>query len=288
MAFDLIHRHNENATALTMAQLHEQCPAAFSEHAAPDTSDRYGFVSTANAIEILLDHGFEPVRAIQKPSRKNESVLYNDHMISFNAPRLYDGAGERGELILYNSHNARSSLKLFAGAFRFVCSNGIVAGDGFQAKLRHSKLTANNFDTLVKEQAQTLPRLLDRIENLKAQKWEREQVLNFAYNAAALRWELDPNESHMGREYIGDLKGAFATQATLRDINTPRRYDDQGADAWRVFNRAQESLIRGGVRIRSYTDKNPHGKTRSAKGIAALSESVRVNRKLWDLANAMA
>lgn len=288
MAFDLIHRHDENATALTMVELQEQCPAAFSETAAPETSDRYGFVSTASAINILLDHGFEPVRAIQKPSRNNQSIMFNDHMISFNAPRLYDGSGERGELILYNSHNARSSLKLFAGAFRFVCSNGIVAGDGFQAKLRHSKLTANNFDTLVKEQAQTLPRLLDRIENLKAQTWEREQVLNFAYNAAALRWEIDPNENQIGREYMGELKGAYATHATLRDINAPRRYDDSGADAWRVFNRAQESLIRGGVRIRSYTDKAPYGKTRNAKGIAALSETVRVNRKLWDLADAVA
>ena len=288
MAFDLIHRHNENATALTMAQLQEQCPAAFSDHAAPETSDRYGFVSTASAIEILLDNGFEPVRAIQKPSRKNESALFNDHMITFNAPKLYDGAGERGELILYNSHNARSSLKLFAGAFRFICSNGIVAGEGFQAKLRHSKLTANNFDALVQEQAQALPDLLDRIENLKTVAWDKERVLNFAYNAASLRWELDPNATVSETTEWESLRGSYANNQTFNDMNTARRYGDNGADAWRVFNRVQESLIRGGVRIRSYTEKTPYGKQRTARPIAALSETVRVNRKLWDMADALA
>lgn len=282
MAFDLIHRHNENATALTMAQLQEQCPAAFSDHAAPETSDRYGFVSTASAIEILLDNGFEPVRAIQKPSRKNESALFNDHMITFNAPKLYDGAGERGELILYNSHNARSSLKLFAGAFRFICSNGIVAGEGFQAKLRHSKLTANNFDALVQEQAQALPDLLDRIENLKTVAWDKERVLNFAYNAAALRWEMAPDVA------AENLRGSYATETTIVDMNSARRYGDGGSDAWKVFNRVQESLIRGGVRVRSYTTKAPQGKFRIARPIAALSETVRVNRKLWDMADALA
>lgn len=288
MAFDLIHRHNENATALTMAQLQEQCPAAFSDHAAPETSDRYGFVSTASAIEILLDNGFEPVRAIQKPSRKNESALFNDHMITFNAPKLYDGAGERGELILYNSHNARSSLKLFAGAFRFICSNGIVAGEGFQAKLRHSKLTANNFDALVQEQAQALPDLLDRIENLKSVTWDAKRVLDFAYNAASLRWELDPNATISETTEWESLRGSYANNQTFNDMNTARRYGDNGPDAWRVFNRVQESLIRGGVRIRSYTEKTPYGKTRTARPIAALSETVRVNRKLWDLADALA
>ena len=284
MPFDLIHRNsNPNADALTMDQMHERCPAAFSSSASPETSSRYGFVNTADAINILQDNGFSPVRAIQKPSRKGGSVLFNDHMITFNAPKAFDGSGERGELILYNSHNAKSSLKLFAGAFRFICSNGIVAGEGFEAKLRHSMLTANGFNDLVNDQAKALPALMDSIERLKSIAMDPKQVLDFAYDAAALRWDMDPN-------LLGDIvgRGSFATKWTLLDMNATRRYGDAGSDLWTVFNRSQEALIRGGVRIRSYTERNQHGANRKARPIAALAETVRVNRKLWDMADALA
>ena len=284
MPFDLIHRNsNPNADALTMDQMHERCPAAFSSSASPETSSRYGFVNTADAINILQDNGFSPVRAIQKPSRKGGSVLFNDHMITFNAPKAFDGSGERGELILYNSHNAKSSLKLFAGAFRFICSNGIVAGEGFEAKLRHSMLTANGFNDLVNDQAKALPALMDSIERLKSIAMDPKQVLDFAYDAAALRWDMDPN-------LLGDIvgRGSFATKWTLLDMNATRRYGDAGSDLWTVFNRSQEALIRGGVRIRSYTERNQHGANRKARPIAALAETVRVNRQLWDMADALA
>lgn len=288
MKYDLIHTHNATAAALTLEQMQERCPAAFSNSASPETSSRYGFVNTADAITILQDNGFEPVRAIQKPSRKGSSVLFNDHMITFNAPKAYDGSGERGELILYNSHNAKSSLKLFAGAFRLICSNGIVAGEGFEAKLRHSLLTANSFNDLVNDQAKALPALMDSIERLKSIALDPKQVLDFAYDAAALRWSLDPNSELTNTTETESLRGSFATKQTLMDMNATRRYGDAGADLWTVFNKAQESLIRGGVRIRSYTDRNQHGANRKARPIAALAETVRVNRKLWDLADALA
>ena len=288
MPFDLIHSHNATAAALTLEQMQAQCPAAFSSSASPETSSRYGFVNTADAIQILQDNGFQPARAIQKPSRKGGSVLFNDHMISFNAPKAFDGSGERGELILYNSHNAKSSLKLFAGAFRFICSNGIVAGEGFEAKLRHSMLTANGFNDLVNDQAKALPALMDNVERLKSIAMDPKQVLDFAYDAATLRWSLDPNSGLTDAPETETLRGSYATKQTLLDMNMTRRYGDAGSDAWTVFNRAQESLIRGGVRIRSYTDRNQHGANRKARPIAALAETVRVNRKLWDLADAMA
>jgi hypothetical protein len=289
MPFDLIHNNsNPNADALTMDQMQERCPAAFSTGASPETSGRYGFVNTADAITILQDNGFSPVRAIQKPSRKGGSVLFNDQMITFNAPKAFDGSGERGELILYNSHNAKSSLKLFAGAFRFICSNGIVAGEGFEAKMRHSMLTANSFNDLVNDQAQALPALMDSIERLKSIAMDPKQVLDFAYDAAALRWSLDPNSELHNTTEAESLRGSFATAQTVTDMNATRRYGDSDATAWGAFNRAQESLIRGGVRIRSYTERNQHGANRKARPIAALAETVRVNRKLWDMADALA
>lgn len=289
MPFDLIHTHSPNADALTIEQVQQSCPAAFTDHASPETSERYGFVSTANAIDILADHGFAPVRAIQKPVRKLSQLPFADHMITFAPTGFADkGAPDRAEIVLYNSHNGKSALKLFAGAFRFICSNGMVAGDGFEAKARHNRLTANGFSDMVADQAQALPDLMERIERMKQREISPQAALQFAQAATALRWESDPTDANLGREYTGELKGSFATTATVLDLVSARRYGDQGADVWRVFNRAQESLIRGGVRINSFTARKPQGSIRKARPIASLPESVRINRQLWDMADAVA
>lgn len=289
MPFDLIYSRNGNYTELSRENLQQDCPAAFSNHASPELSERYGFVSTANAIDILADHGFAPVRAIQKPVRKAGQLPFADHMVAFKPLQaLEQGGQESPEILLYNSHNGKSSLRLYVGIFRFVCSNGLVAGEGFSAKLRHSRLTAASFSDLVIDQAQALPDLLERAENMKGQFLRGEQVKAFALQAASLRWDFDPNDAELGREYQGELRGAFANFYTLRDMTQARRFDDRGADLWRVFNRVQESLIRGGVSILSYTDRKPDGTLRQAKAVQSLPETVRINRNLWDLADAIA
>jgi hypothetical protein len=177
---------------------------------------------------------------------------------------------------------------LYAGIFRFVCSNGLVAGEGFSAKLRHSRLTADSFADMMIEQAQALPELLERAENMKERDLDLSQAKAFTLKAASLRWEFNPTDRNHGREYQGDLRGAFACHYTLQDMLQSRRYEDRGPNLWRVFNRVQESLIRGGVSILSYTDRKPFGTLRQAKAVASLPETVRINRNLWDLADAIA
>jgi hypothetical protein len=282
MPFDLIHTHNPNADALTRDQVQQSCPAAFTDHASPETSERYGFVSTANAIDILADHGFAPVRAIQKPVRKLSQLPFADHMITFAPTGFADkGAPDRAEIVLYNSHNGRSSIKLFSGCYRFICSNGHVAGEGFEAKARHNRLTANGFSDMVADQAQSLPAMMQRIERMKQTTLELEQIGDLAYNATKLRWDMEADRPE------GTL-GTFATPVTVHELSRPRRYADTGSDLWSAYNVAQEALIRGKVRIVSVTKRNPDGAIRKARPIASLPESVRINRQLWDMADAVA
>lgn len=289
MAFDLVHTHNPNAEALTRDQVQQACPAAFTDHASPETSERYGFVSTANAIDILADHGFAPVRAIQKPVRKLSQLPFADHMLTFAPQGLADtGAPDRAEIVLYNSHNGKSALKLFAGAFRFICSNGMIAGEGFAAKARHSRLTADGFSDMVQDQAQSLPDMMQRIERMKQRELSPADCLTFARGAATLRWAIDPNSEFTNTTEAESLRGSFATNQTSLDLEHATRYGDQGPSLWRLFNRTQEGLIRGGVRVRSYTDRKPQGTIRKARPIASLPESVRINRQLWDMADAIA
>ena len=283
--FDLIHTQNETATALDFQTVVDNCPAVLTGSKSPDTSDRYGFVSTMGAMQLLGDYGYRPVKAVQRPSRKSELQPFAAHMISFCHD--YDLAGaknNRPELIIYNSHDGKSALKLFAGIYRFICSNGIIAGNGFDASMRHSNKTANGFEDLLKSQAKALPGLMERIDSLQNTKLEQEQALDFAYNATKLRWEFESEQSPTTDK---PLRGSYATDYTMQSMLNPIRRDDFGLDAWTVFNVAQEKLIRGGSRVISHTARNAdygRGTIRKARGISSLPEIVRINRKLWDLA----
>ena len=151
--------------------------------------------------------------------------------------------------------------------------------------MRHSRLTAESFSGMVTEQAETLPALLENIQRMRQTHWGHDVARGFVLQAASLRWQRDPSETDILAE---TGQGSFSTLHTLRDLDAATRYGDAGQDAWRTFNRVQEGLIRGGVRVRSYTDRNPYGKTRRARAVASIAETVRINRSLWDMANAVA
>jgi len=287
---DLIHTFKPDATALSFDEVINACPAVLTETASPETSDRYGFISTHNAMQVLGDYGYRPTKAIQRPSRNPQKTPFNMHMITFahDESLLNPYADSRPEIILYNSHDRSSALSLYSGLYRFICSNGIVAGKGFNAKLRHSHKTANGFENLLQETAKGLPELMNRIDRLENTNLDREQVLDFVFNAAQLRWEQAPEQINAQTK-----NGVYFNDRTLAGVNLTRRHADQGASAWNVFNRVQENILKGGPRVVSITDRikdkgQYFGKIRKSKGISSLPETIRVNQSLWNLSNAFA
>jgi hypothetical protein len=70
-------------------------------------------------------------------------------------------------------------------------------------------------------------------------------------------------------------------------IIRPRRIADNRADLWTVYNRAQESIIRGGF---DYRTENANGRMeyRAARAVNNVADDVRLNRALWQLAESMA
>jgi hypothetical protein len=295
MPLDLIITRKETAAAMELADIAEICPAVLTETAAPETSGRYGFINTMQAMQILGDYGYRPTQATQRPSRNAAHRPFAMHAISFahDSDLNENNKDSRPEIILYNSHDGKSALKLYSGCFRFICSNGIVAGNGFQSKMRHSHTTANGFESMLKETAANLPRMMQRVSTLQETTVDNESAMNFAYNAAALRWEQMPQDMAGGNMPSEQAKpGAYFDHGTVRDMFQANRYEDHGPTAWRIFNRIQENIMRGGPSIVSLTSRAKETgqgwKLRKSKAITSLPKTIDVNRKLWDLADEMA
>jgi hypothetical protein len=142
-----------------------------------------------------------------------------------------------------------------------ICSNGIVAGEGFKSRMLHNSSTVRNFETLITSTAARLDDLQGSIDNMRSRTMSSSDALEFIKVGAQFRWKEDR-----------------ITDNTIKDIMTPRRLMDDQPDVWSIYNRLQEGLIRGGVRV------GPEN--RKARAIGSIQQNLRINQDLWDMAAA--
>ena len=277
----VIFSRNVNNSALSTERIQQLAPAAFSTTKADRLTDRYVSLNTSDIITVMQDYGYAPVQAAQKRSRKNNPA-HSGHMVAFAKQWDIDfgTADIRPEIILYNSHDGTGSVRLFAGCFRFICDNGLIAGDGFQSRIYHSK-ALSGFEEMLRNTVATLPTMMERLERLRGVQLNPVKALLMAQRGVATRWD-------MLDEIDNPTKGVYATIQTAGDVLKVSRYEDTPMDAFTVFNRIQEGVIRGNAFVKSLSDKHPKGVTRKARPVSSVRENIRINSELWNIAEDIA
>jgi len=277
---DLIYSRNGNNDFLTSDQVRARAPAVFAHDHAEDLSNKYGNFNSSQAIEVMNDYGYGVTQAAQVTGRTTTANLHGQHLMAF--AKRHDVSAftdEQPEIIFYNSHDGKSSMKLFAGVYRFICSNGIIAGDGFDQKMVHYKSNLDSFEDLLKYTANSLEDIAQLTHNMKNITPEYAQVQSFANKALSLRYDSDTIAKD------ARTRNAY-TNRTISQVLSPSRPQDVADDAWTMFNRVQESIVRGGFAV--IGDRKRHGRKfdgyKEAKALSSIKESVAVNRQLWDIA----
>ncbi|ASJ79263.1 hypothetical protein P26059A_0111 [Curvibacter phage P26059A] len=297
----LIFSRNIDNTALSKERIEQLAPAVFSASKAEHLTDRYVSLHTSDLIPVMRDYGYVPVQAAQRASRKpkNSQVIsgisqkssegsgyavesFNAHLLSFACTSTLN-QDLRPEIILYNSHDGSSSVQLYAGCYRFICSNGIVAGEGFNQRMLHSKSGLQGFEEMLKNTVESLPEVQARIQRLKQVQLDAEQQYLLATKGVSTRWDLLP----VSQEYK-EFTGTFADSRTVQNALRSIRYEDMQNDAFTVFNRIQEAVIRGNAYVQSFTKVNPYGAPRKARAVGSAKESIRINTELWNAAEEVA
>ena len=242
-------------------------PSVFGEDKHASRSERYTFIPTGDVLSGLRKEGFQPFMVCQTRVRDESHREHTKHMIRLrHAGQINDA--EANEIVLVNSHNGTSSYQMLAGMFRFVCSNGLVAGDVLQdVRVPHkgqivdqviegAHVILDGFD-LVRE-------VRDEMQSIRLSNEER-----LAFGRAALALRYEPN---------GD-KPAPITEA---DVIQPRRVADTDGSLWSTFNAAQENLIRGGLQGRT-----ARGQRTSTRAVNGIDNNLKLNRSLWMLSEEM-
>lgn len=252
---------------LSDADIRRKAPAVFAERPASTVSDRYTFVPTTRVLERMRSAGWHCVDAQGTNGNGALATHTGRHVLRFSradAKALTHVGDTRPEVVLYNAHNGMASYEMLAGVFRAVCSNGLVvmSADFGSVKFRHTAPADEIVDAsfTVLEHAE---RIQGRIADMGARMLTTGETLDFAAAAAKVRWADKP-------------------MATPSQLLRPRRSEDYGDDLWRVFNRVQENVLRGGQEGRT-----AGGRRRRVRSITSVAEDARINKALWHLAEGL-
>jgi hypothetical protein len=250
---------------LSNAQIAYHAPSVMADAAHESRGERYSFIPTIQVIDGLRAEGFEPYEIRQTKVRDAGKREHTKHMVRMRHASQISTKDEVPEVILLNSHDGSSSYQIMSGVFRFVCSNGLIAGDMFNnLRIRH---TGNVVGDVIEGATRILEdakQIGYRIEDYKGIQLSQDEQRAFATAALQLRWGDD-------------------APVTTNRLLSVHRYADMGTDLWTTFNRVQENMMKGGLPGRSST-----GRRTTTRAVGGVNENVKLNKALWTLADSMA
>jgi hypothetical protein len=257
-------------TPLAEEQMRQAAPSIFAQGKHASRSDRYTYIPTIEVLRGLRKEGFEPYMVAQSKSRIEGKTDFTKHMIRMRHAARVEMKGEANEIILINSHDGASSYQMLAGAFRFVCCNGLVVGTvSNDIRIPHK----GNIQHDVIEGAF---RVLDdfeavdaSIDGMKSSLLLGDEERAFATAALALR-------------YGERTEGQPPAPITAEQLMELRRPEDVGHTVWAGFQRVQENMLRGGQ-----TGRTVQGRRIQTRAVGSIDRSVNLNRALWVLAEEM-
>lgn len=270
------YRNTINPVALPLEQVNALLEAKTLPYGTEShhNSTKYKLCSTKKIINTFLDKGFQ-VRQMSHQGAKLELRPYTKHVVRFIRDDLkIEGEGYI-EILMRNSHDGTSPVKLDLGFYRLVCSNGLVVGKTFFTTIPLRHIGADfyhdlntNIDRIV-AQADNFARL---ISSMKSTILTNDQVFDLTRQIAfAALSNIDNLESI-------DYRRSFR----------PVRQADQDNTLWAVFNRLQERAINGGIKFKTSKIDDVTGeiyfKNNTSKRIRSISKNVELNTMLFDQA----
>lgn len=251
----------ENASGFTdAARMRQVAPALFATTAHPKMTDRYSFTNTYDILTHMHNRGFK-VSSVQ-----GGESLYKKVMVRLR-PTAFANTDYAPELVLLDSHDGSSRLKMFLGFIRFVCMNGCIAGDMLYAR-SFVHLAPDLMEQVMLELddvGEHIGSLIQRIDRMKQHETTLAERLVLADVAVKQR-------------FGEDRSGSFVADMRQRMLQIRRNADNDNS-LYCVMNVIQENIMRGGM---TYQSNNT---VRRMSSIRNVDRSVNINQALWQQAD---
>ena len=216
-----------------------------------NVSPRYALLDSNEIIRTLKDKGFFVQSVSTTNARKRAGTA---HVVTMAHNDLKTAQGDLITVNFINSFDGSKAFRIGLGVFRFVCANGLWAGDAFymSPKMKHIGMIEEKVEYLIAAVLGKVAELNKSIEVLTKTELTNDQILAFENKVLSLR---------------------FGQETTISStVGQVRRPEDQGNTAWAVLNRTQENVINGGFK---YGPK-------SARKISSPARLAELNGQLFN------
>lgn len=258
---------------LTLEGIRQVCPAVFAEGPHDSRGPKYRYVPTIEPLTRLLESGWGVYEASQQRARAADRDPYTKHMLRIRKLADFDlkSNGSEGvpEVIMINAHDGTAAYHMRAGYFRFVCSNGIIAGHtmaGFKVFHSINKQTSEEVlsaaELLVTD---SFPKMLDNIQKFKDIQLSTENQYRLAQVGLDARY------------------GSNLPKFDVADLLHARREEDKFPSLWNILNRVQEASLYGGWEVTSFA-----GRRVEVRPVERVSAVTAINSAIWDEAHKIA
>jgi hypothetical protein len=194
-------------------------------------------------------------------------------MIRLRHGEMKNAQGTASELILLNAHDGTSSYQLLSGCFRFVCSNGLFAGDLYNdLKVSHKGDALNKIIEGSYEIIDGTEEIADEVAMMQSLRMSRQDQIEFARAAEMVRYpENGPVDSPL---------------ADPSQLLTARRDDDEEPFLWLTMNKVEENLRLGGRHLGSnHRGSNGRNRWRSIGAVNTIDKTSALGKAMWSLAS---
>ena len=199
-----------------------------------NVSNRYINTSTEELMaEFSKYMDIKPIGFSKARVRKQEKQNKQRHvlMLEPNDAELLDGT--RLRLVLYNSSDRSTSIRIYLGAYREACANGLVFGEDLMDPI-HIKHTYRNWRDVVKQTA----------ESYQSAKFNTEQTINRMMNKYMTYDQQGQYASSIAAIINKDITGRIIDPM---ELNIAHRTEDTGQDIWHTYQRIQYNVMNGGI-----------------------------------------
>lgn len=250
---------------LSNDELFNVAPSIFSESPIEGVSDKYAFVPTHKLLDIFRDAGYYPIMASESKVRDEENQGYQKHIIQFRSlenllrPNAKD---EYEDIVLTNSHNRTSSFIVDLAIFRIVCSNMLVVPSKsfVHHSIVHVGFTQEKVKNAIAEVTSYMPKIKEIVANFKS-------------------IHLTPSEEQMLANAAIDIRFDTNTHYIKADELLKVNYEEDNVPTlWSAYNRIQEAMIRGGVKMKNLITN----KTFTSKAINGIDATIKFNKELFE------
>ena len=236
----------------------------------------YGFVNSEALVSTFKSQGWDLVSSQAVRTRKLERLGYQKHLMRFENKAISSIEGlnvnntSKPQLVVINSHDGSTSLQILWGLIRIACANGIIAGTSISSvRFRHSQNVMEQLPVGIQTLMDNAPTFFNSIVQLSNK--------TFTPNAVE---ELVKQAYDKRLEGVGKL---LSVNYRLPDV---KRSEDAGNDAYTIYNRIQEVVMRGGIEF--VAERKYKGETRTvstaSRKVTNIQEQIKLNSFLYDKA----